>query len=1487
MPNALQMAGALSEPSNFAPLHTNRLITGLWTNRNILRDAATNEYQERFGLGRFDSIMGGYNAEISSRLTLRRRPGSTIYNPNTIAPVKRFYGFNTFTLTDELIRVMADTATQVLDITGGGNTAIWNKSAGAGSTYFLGVGNTLYFTNGVENKQWNYESGSVWNWGIQPPANAPTVTQKPRPNNYPAWQPGTGYEVNSPAISGMLILDDLTNVPSNVKLIPVSSSPPPVSFSYCRIISIPAQTALSGDLANYPVLVAGTYSYLATTANGGLVQNASGYDIRFFTDTTLSSRLDWEVESYDPTSGAVIFWVKVPVVAQSAATTFVMAYGNPSISADGSNATGTWDADFTTVYHFGDGTTLDLNDSTANALNGTNTGATPVAGQIGGAADITPGQIFVPNPDMGTVHTASLWINPQQEVGSANYGPILGTPSTSSFETSPLGVYHVADDDVIYRIASGQVEAPVPSMTGTWHHIASVRNGLNITIYYDGTAQGSGSLPANEAWVFGQIGNTGGTSYHYLGLVDEVRVSSTPRSADWIATDFASQGNPAAFYSVGPQATPQAILPTKPASGEPRSSGDVAVMCGQNYASGSQIALPAGFDTAHMMVWTTACSGYSGSALAAGVYNSYGTGGVVSSAFQSPGGGYGFDSSTNWIAIAWTPGASVTPYTTGNYSGIIFRTLAGDLLCFQIGTGYNGTNINVPSGFSIANSLSMCGMVSTENVNHVMQGVYLCNLSGTTIQNLYDDGSGNVWRGNTAVFTAFWQDGVLANAVPVTNGTALIVPTTGTDTCALIFAVVPFNQQYGLPPNYTLSQVVGTCAMAAHGPTAGNRSHGWLCELNGQTYIGYVMDSQGHSWTTTANVFAVGAITTASGGNVQYASGSGTTGATEPTWNQVQGGTTPDNTITWTNLGPAAWQAGHTYNLGDVCMGVVINPPSTPNQLYVASTPGISGFNEPRWQAGTGLQQSDNSVVWTCLGRALVWSDLGPNTPITAVSSIVDTKGYLQTISSPGVSGPTEPTFATELGALTQDGTAVWQNMGAFSIAQTAPVQYGYEFMNSAVDDLSGMSPASALITVMQGNHAIIQGQGSADPQADTVVIFRTAQGGSTFFQIATVPNPGAGQIWTWTDDTTDDDLNTEWQAQVSGEGTPLPAGATCLGYHLDRIFAAVGNVVWISSGPDAVAGGSSGNAGFDTFFTAQSKITHFWTCPLGMIVFTVRDAYIILGSATPSDPLYMVVFIEDIPLRSYDCFTVNKTTPYLLIGNQTLLALDPSAGITEVGFPIADRLIEEFDAAASYVTFHARNSMDTALYVANGVDHWYRMAAINAPDTGSAWSPRANFDSLGCVQSVEVAPGEYRLLMSPTSPGPILQRDLTKNTDNGIPYAATTEFGSIVLAEPGQLAELSFITLESVRAGTRPALSLLLGEVSGEFETLKRTRQDPPNLPPSNSLFSDRYHFEQSQKTAWCRHFQMQISWAEEDAQNELLTFTIFGQTWQELRAQ
>src|SRR5947209_15986052 len=106
MANPLEQAGAVRDPSKYAPIHTNRFFTGLWTHRSPLRDAATPFLYEKFYSGsRYDSLIGGLNCELSSRLTLRRRPGHSVYNSQTFPAIKRFYEFRQFSALTETIRV--------------------------------------------------------------------------------------------------------------------------------------------------------------------------------------------------------------------------------------------------------------------------------------------------------------------------------------------------------------------------------------------------------------------------------------------------------------------------------------------------------------------------------------------------------------------------------------------------------------------------------------------------------------------------------------------------------------------------------------------------------------------------------------------------------------------------------------------------------------------------------------------------------------------------------------------------------------------------------------------------------------------------------------------------------------------------------------------------------------------------------------------------------------------------------------------------------------------------------------------------------------------------------------------------------------------------------------------------------------------------------------------------------------------------------------
>jgi hypothetical protein len=337
----------------------------------------------------------------------------------------------------------------------------------------------------------------------------------------------------------------------------------------------------------------------------------------------------------------------------------------------------------------------------------------------------------------------------------------------------------------------------------------------------------------------------------------------------------------------------------------------------------------------------------------------------------------------------------------------------------------------------------------------------------------------------------------------------------------------------------------------------------------------------------------------------------------------------------------------------------------------------------------------------------------------------------------------------------------------------------------------------------------------------------------------------------------------------------------------LKRVWGAVNNTLYWSAGPDTLNG--NGNSCFPPAnnFVFPSQITRLWPTSIGLLVFTVSDVYIVQGQGTSSSIFYANSFLEGIGLLNYDAFAVNGSTAHLLTSAKKQISLDPGAGLVEEGFPIGDQFDTHYDAHTAFVTWHESASGDTAMFVSDGTEGWFRMAPTSAPETGAIWSPRATVGTTcKAVQSLEVTPGTVKLLIGPgATPGPILFRDRSVFSDNTTPFDCFATIGSITLAQPGQLAELVFFTLDALKIGSRATVGVRLDEIGGAFSNNFRSRQDPPLLPPSNTLYNDRYYMAQNQQATFCRHFQVKFSWPAEDAANELLCFTIFGGLHQEKR--
>ena len=343
----------------------------------------------------------------------------------------------------------------------------------------------------------------------------------------------------------------------------------------CRTITINHTKVPNTNQANFPVLITGTYSDLATTANGGSVTNANGYDIIFTSDPAGLNILAFEQESYSASTGTINYWVKIPTLSATVDTVIFMFYGNSSITTDQSNKNAVWDANFMGVWHFNqtpNGASSIL-DSTSNGFHGTPaaTGITLSTDGIAGGslqfAGNSPNSYVTLSSSLpGTQPlTVGVWIK-TTGLNSTDQSNII-TKSTWSSTGWSMGDDGQYDSNIYFRTMpnwTSLVDIPRSSVNnGAWHYFTgTLDSSSNLRFYLDGSLSGSsspGSISADTSdivYVGGFNGNAAG------GLLSEVRISNAARSPDWIATEYNNAISPSTFSTPGTAAGGTSTAPT-------------------------------------------------------------------------------------------------------------------------------------------------------------------------------------------------------------------------------------------------------------------------------------------------------------------------------------------------------------------------------------------------------------------------------------------------------------------------------------------------------------------------------------------------------------------------------------------------------------------------------------------------------------------------------------------------------------------------------------------------------------------------------------------------------------------------------------------------------------------------------------------------------------------------------------------------------------
>lgn len=330
-------------------------------------------------------------------------------------------------------------------------------------------------------------------------------------------------------------------------------------YSYRKALTVD-HTKVSGgaDLSSFPVLVSLTDTALATVANGGKVQSASGFDIRF--EDTSGTPLAFEIDQWSGVSGVLIAWVRFPTLSASTNTVVYLYYGNASVVATEANPAGVWDTAYVGVYHLGTASALSGADSTGGGtlLFGSATAA--AAGYFGGGAlengsSNTDNHINDRAALRFTRFSFTFWakLNATQQAWSK----ILTKGHDASWTLQATRNTTAAVDLRLFSAAGVEAaHAQGPSINdGTWHYVAASYDGATIRVIVDNqapvTTAYAGAVAVDSTDPLSVAGEYNGSLSSITGTLDEVRLANVARTQGWFNTEYNNQSSPSTFYSVG------------------------------------------------------------------------------------------------------------------------------------------------------------------------------------------------------------------------------------------------------------------------------------------------------------------------------------------------------------------------------------------------------------------------------------------------------------------------------------------------------------------------------------------------------------------------------------------------------------------------------------------------------------------------------------------------------------------------------------------------------------------------------------------------------------------------------------------------------------------------------------------------------------------------------------------------------------------------
>lgn len=342
-------------------------------------------------------------------------------------------------------------------------------------------------------------------------------------------------------------------------------------YTYKRKITVGQNSKVSGGPhTDFPVAISESQDYLKSAAYGGKVQNDNGYDIIFTSDSSGDTVLDHEIEYYDPSTGELTAWVKIPSLTSN--TDIYMFYGNSDITSTQENISGVWSNNYQLVTHLNDSGIGGVRSSVSSS-NGWFKYASSSPSESTGI--IGRGQYFDEEYDYLTIEnnpdkaqgtsdfTVEFWMKPDSTASDTYAAPVYfgnggvngqdGWLFRSYLSTKKL-YFHMGYNNVANL--GGFYLRDTAITDDVWTYVAvTVDRDVGYQGYLDTIAVNSVST-STEGLDIGNVYDVtigkdwSSTNYFFKGEVDELRISTDLKSTDWMTTGYNNIYSTSTFYSV-------------------------------------------------------------------------------------------------------------------------------------------------------------------------------------------------------------------------------------------------------------------------------------------------------------------------------------------------------------------------------------------------------------------------------------------------------------------------------------------------------------------------------------------------------------------------------------------------------------------------------------------------------------------------------------------------------------------------------------------------------------------------------------------------------------------------------------------------------------------------------------------------------------------------------------------------------------------------